>query len=168
VIHYTIHEPAAAPADPMARADATQFVKEGIAWWALVFPVLWLLYHRLWIVLAGFLGILVLIEVGAALAGLGEAAAGWVTIVISLVFALEANNLRRWTLTRRGFVMAGSVSGHDLTECELRYFSQWPDAPTPPAGGAGTSKSPSAPAGAKTSTQGGEDEVIGLFPEAGR
>jgi hypothetical protein len=168
VIHYTIHEPAAAPADPLARADATQFVKEGIAWWALIFPLLWLLYHRMWIVLAGFVALLILIEAGSSLAGLEDAAAGWITIVVTLIFALEANDLRRWTLARAGFVTVGAVSGRDRTECELRYFSQWPDAPVSPASRGGMGKPTSAPAAKKGSGAGGEEEVIGLFPEAGR
>ncbi len=158
---YTVHEPGDAPADPLARAERVAFVKEGIAWWALVFPVLWLLYHRLWVVLIGFLGVVFLVELALLLAGFGEAGAALAALVVQILFAMEANDLRRWTLRRRGYRMIGAVTALNRTEAELKLFASW----------SGTQARPepaplSAPPPAPVSS--GAQEVVGLFPEGGR
>ena len=54
MVTYTVHERNGGSGTLAERADAIVFVKEGFAWAALVFPILWLLYHRMWLVLAGF------------------------------------------------------------------------------------------------------------------
>ncbi len=162
MIAYTIHEPSDIAGTPEARADAVQFVKEGIAWWALFFPFLWLIYHRMWIVLAGYFALVLALQLGFGLAGL-EAAAGWAVIALSVVFALEANDLRRWGLSRHGYRLVGAVSGRDLTECELKYFTGWETAtprPTPRASaGKAEKRTPASPP---------NDDVIGLFPDSGK
>lgn len=169
MIAYTIHEPAEPPADLAARADATEFIKEGIAWWALFVPVLWLLYHRMWLELVGFIVVLLLVDLVLALAGFGNAAAGWSTLVLSLILALQANDLRRWRLARRGFRTVGAVTGKDRIECELKYFAAWPEIPElqeeRPAGGG-----PARQGGGfrLRENRQGDDEVIGLFPDPGR
>ena len=50
------------------RADAVRMVKEGVAWWALLFPALWLLYHRLWLALIGYLALVTVVELALAIA----------------------------------------------------------------------------------------------------
>lgn len=163
MIHCTVHEPAEPAADPVARADAVRMVKEGIAWWALVFPALWLLYHRLWLALIGYLVLVTVVETALALAGYWQVAT-WCALAFNVLLAFEANNLRRWTLERKGYVMTGAVSGRDLTECELKYFSDWPaDEPPMPRPAAAGTQSRTAPA--KPSI---DQDVIGLFPEPGR
>lgn len=158
---YTIHEPDQPPADPVARADATQLVKEGMAWWGLILPLIWLLYHRMWIVLAAFILAVVVLEVVLSLSGLSQAAGIWPTVLTSILFAMHANDLRRWTLARRGFAMVGAVSGRSLAASELKYFRSWPesDAVAVPPAAAMASPSQLAP------RRKGGDEVIGLFPD---
>jgi hypothetical protein len=162
VIAFTIHEPSRVPATLEARADAVHFIKEGIAWWALFFPFLWLLYHRMWLVLAGFAALSLGLQLALALAEL-ESAAVWAGIGLSILFAVEANDLRRWTLSRRGYRLVGAVTGNDRAECELKYFSSWetPAASTAPPQAAGTAIVPRTN---KPPAAGGEDDVIGLFP----
>lgn len=161
--HYTIHEPLPPPSGLAARADATRMVKEGMAWWALVLPLLWLLYHRMWLVLTGFVVALVLMEMALVLAGLSEALGFWAWILFSAVFAMHANDLRRWTLARRGYAMAGAVSGQGRDDCELKYFSTWPEtraAATPPSA---AMAAPNFPAVRRQTED--RDAVIGLFPD---
>lgn len=161
MIVYTVHEPADAPADALSRADAAAFVKEGIAWWALFVPVLWLLYHRLWVVLALYVSAMILLHGGLAWAGVGEATSFWVTLVISILFAVQANDLRRWTLERRGFRLVGTVSGRTLAECELKYFASVVEAAEPVA----TEPPLAAPAPVKPTRPRSDNEIIGLFPD---
>ncbi len=171
VTSYTIHEPGIPDADPVTHAEAVYFVKEGVAWWALFFPLIWLLYHRMWIVLTGFAGVLAALQLGLGLAGVSATAIGWSTIALSVLFAIQANDLRRWTLARRGYEMAGAVTGRDRNECELKYFATWlegaaaqPAHPKPSA----SAKSAASAATAKTPKPENGDDVIGLFPETGQ
>ena len=162
---YTVHEPSDAPADPVARAERVEFVKEGVAWWALFFPVLWLLYQRLWIVLIGFLALVFVLEAGLALAGFGDTSAALCALVVQVVFAMEANDLRRWTLSRRGYRTIGAVTGNNRTEAELKFFSGWQgtqarSAPPAPV--------PAPPPASAQPASAGSEEVVGLFPEGQR
>ena len=122
---YTIHEPDDVVPDLLARADDLVFIKEGFAWLALFFAPLWLIYHRLWLVLLGF--ILVFAALGAALGALGvdATAKAWVSMLMVIVFAYEANDLRRWYLGLRGYHMAAMVSGRNRVDCERRFFNMW-------------------------------------------
>jgi len=164
---YSIHEPEPAPGDPLTRADAVQVVKEGIAWWALFMPLLWLIYHQMWLVLLGVVVLTGAIELLAVLGGFSEAGAFWMSMAFSLVFALFANDLRRWTLARRGYVTSGAVTAGSVTEAELKYFSGWEqgDGRNRPAAIAATLHPGEAGSGGTLQS---EAPVIGLFPEAER
>lgn len=172
MVTYTVHERGGEETDIAARAEKIVFIKEGFAWLALVFPLVWLLYHRLWIVLAGFVVIITLLEVGVMSLGLNEAVAVFTTLALSAIFALQANDLRRWSLERKGFALADLVSAVDRSECERKFFSRWLAHE-----GAGSDPAPQMSAKSpkpetafqdKPSKAGTGDDVIGLFPEPGR
>lgn len=163
---YTIHEPYEIAATQAERADAVDFVKEGFAWWAIFFPLVWLFYHRMWLILAAFILLSVALAAGLSMAGL-QPLARWSLIVLQLIFAFHANDLRRWTLERRGYRLVGTVTGQDLTECELKFFASWEGAETgrdeegqQAAMPEAHRKSPAA------RPQSRNDDVIGLFPDA--
>lgn len=124
MIAYTVHEPTKIT-DPLARADAMAFVKEGFAWPALFFQLLWLLYHRMWWVVLGFLVVTIGLEVALSAYGLSDTGLAWVSLAVAVLFAFLANDLRRWSLRRRGYAMVGAVSGASREECERRFFSGW-------------------------------------------
>lgn len=117
---YTVH---VRPADP-GGAEDTVFVREGFSFWAFLFQVLWALYHRLWLVALGFLVIGVAGEVLSGLPGLPEGASFVIGLGIAVLIGAEANNLRRWTLRRRGYKHVDVVAAHDLDEAEIRYFGE--------------------------------------------
>lgn len=102
-------------------------VKEGFNWPALLFSLLWALWHGLWLVALG----LVLAEVilGTTMRFLG--AGPWIETAIftgvAMIFAFIANDLRRWTLRRRGFVQAGVIAGRNRDAAEVRLFDRNPD-----------------------------------------
>lgn len=165
MITCTVHEKFDADKDVEARAESIRFVKEGIAWWALVFPAVWLFYHRLWIVLIAYLVLVFAIAAGFQAAGAPEPVGGIVTMAVSVLLALEGNDLRRWTLARKGFQLVDVTTGRDMEECERRFFEGWLPGQgrvVPPS--AALTETPAAqPKGAA-----GGDGVIGLFPEPGR
>jgi hypothetical protein len=159
---FTVHEPASLEGRGEAAARRIAFVKEGFSWPAFLIAPVWLVYHRMWLTLLGFLA------AGVGLAGLerwlapGSSLSATIEFALLLLFALEANNLRRWELQRRGYRMRTIVSGRDREECERKFFAGWlAEAPATPAQTVRSSGStppavPPAPSG-----------VIGMFPEPG-
>jgi len=169
VATYTVYERGNSGSDIATRADAIRFVREGFAWLALFFPLLWMMFHCMWVVLLAYVIVITALQGLLALGGLTEVIAGWLALGISVLFAFQANDLRRWTLARKGYVFAGIVTGRNRAECETRFFDGWlanqeqpvsPGSQQPAAGPHEANPSTSTrPSGAA------DDDVIGLFPE---
>ncbi|MEX0852113.1 MAG: DUF2628 domain-containing protein, partial [Bauldia sp.] len=109
---YTVLQPPIRPGDAAPDPMGTLLVKEGFSWPALVIPELWLIFRRMWLVFLLYLGATLLVimidgEIGGPLPGVFLALA-------HLLFALEGNGLRRWTLERRGYAVVGVVQGDRL------------------------------------------------------
>lgn len=170
VITCTVHERESDDGSIEERAQRIVFVKEGFAWWAFLFPLLWLLYHRLWLALIAFTAAFVALGFLAALSVWPEWADAILSFGISVLLGLEGNNLRRWTLAQQGYEQVDVTTGHDREECERRFFERWLEAQegravrAPGTGGAAFAKRSSVPAPA-SGPRGDGDEVIGLFPE---
>jgi len=166
---YNVYEPPEGDdADTLARADKVTFVKDGFNWVALIVPVFWLLFQRMWI---EFIAVLVIIAGMQWAFGPGEAGrqvAGLVTLALTVLFAFEANNLRGWALQRRGYRFVGTASGRDRAEAERSFFTAWlkeqPRRPRSPKQAGEKSatlvQAPLAPQSSDT------DEVIGSFPRS--
>ncbi|MCG7392748.1 DUF2628 domain-containing protein [Microvirga sp. ACRRW] len=157
---YTLHLPRdARPGDPAALEEA-ELVKDAFSWGAFFFTFLWFFFHRLW--LAG-LGVLVLVLAFGALMQLldvHEAAGAVAGLLLQVLIGLEANSLRRWTLSRHGYVLADAVTAADKDEAEAKAFARWL-APRPAA-----LRNPVSTPVPTTSRR--PDPVIGLFPDAER
>ncbi|HUI15059.1 MAG TPA: DUF2628 domain-containing protein [Xanthobacteraceae bacterium] len=161
---YTVYEPPQRRADPLAAAERLVFVRDGFHWWAFLLTPLWMLRHRLWLVLVMYLVIIAALDVALHRAGVSAFVITVVGLLISLLVGFEAATLRRFTLRGRGWRNVGIVSGDDLEDAERRFFDSWvrnasvrrtapPNASTPPP----------APSSAGPAASG----VIGLFPEPG-
>jgi hypothetical protein len=142
-------------------------VKDGFCWPALFVPVLWILWHRMWLTLVWYIAyVLALAWIGRLL---GEDAAGLVALLGAILFALEANNIRRAALASRGFEEIGAAYGTNLEEAEVRFFHALPAAaPTPPPPQAQPETTVIRPSYPPLRDRGGEETVIGLFPEPER
>ncbi len=160
---YSVYEPPVPATDVIARADRLAFVREGFSWVALLVPLLWLVYHRMWIEFV----VLLLVYIGLQLAfgsdAQGQALTAWAGLAISVLFAFEANDLRTASLERRGYRLAGVASGRDRVDAERSFFVKWlPEQEraasiTPP---------PRRETAARTPLPREEgEEVIGLFPQ---
>lgn len=115
---FTVHE---RPADGDRPADVV-LVREGFSFWAFLFQFVWALYHRLWLVAGLFLGLGIAGEALSRALGLPPGGQLVVSVAIAVLIGVEANNLRRWTLARRGYEETGVVAGHSLDEAEVHYF----------------------------------------------
>ena len=156
---FSVHEP---PLQAGAAApDRCVFVRDGFSFWAFLFAPLWMLRHRMWLVLAGYLVICLGLEGAAAVAGASTAIVGLVGILIALWVGLEAATLRRFSLRRRGFTEVGIVSGDSLEAAERRFFEGWRRPPGQSASG------PMGPSMPMNTARQQPSDVIGLFPEPG-
>lgn len=158
---FTVHEPPA-PGEGSARFDRFAFVKEGFCWPALFVPFIWVLWHRMWWVLLGWLAVAVATTLLAELVSGAEAAVGVFSVLFTLWFALEANGLRRWSLEQKGWRMVGVAAGRDLVEAEQSFFRRQ----EPARSAAAPARVPSVRTG--PSARGGSvgEPVIGVFPHA--
>jgi hypothetical protein len=109
----------------MAAAEEMIFIKEGFSWPALVFGSLWLIYQRMWLVLVFYVSITAAAAVLAVMVEAVPLIHVLSQMALAVVFAFEANNLRRWTLGLRGWRRTGFACGHTLMDSEADYFSRW-------------------------------------------
>jgi Protein of unknown function (DUF2628) len=120
---YTVHEPplkSGAPPEP----ERFVFVRDGFSSWALLFGPLWMLRHRMWLELFGYVAVVAVLSILLRLSG--SAGVGWVVwTLLALLIGFEAGTLRRFTLRRRGFRNIGVVVGDDLELAERRFFDAW-------------------------------------------
>lgn len=159
---FTVHEPKGLEGRGFAAARRVVFVKEGFCWPALFVPVLWLLFNRMWLLLLAYLVAVAAAE--AALQASGSVTfAGLGGFALALLFALIANDVRRWHLGRKGYVMRGIVAGGDRDECERRFFADWLEARPAPRRASPTNPTPTASAAPAPHGHG----VVGMFPEPG-
>jgi len=138
------------------------FIKEGFCWPALFIPVIWMIFRRLWIVLA--LYVAAFVAIGAIGERVHPAIPAAVILLGWLWFAVEANGLRRWTWLVRGWRLIDVIEARNLREAEIRYFHTFeervpalPPAPPPVVPEKQAPRLPSIE----------EGEVIGLFPSPG-
>lgn len=101
---------------------APVLVREGFSWGALLFGPLWLAVHRAWIAAVLTLAASVLIVVLAP----GDAATALLTALI-LLLGLSGNDLRRWSLDHRGYLLAQVVVARDELEALGRLLDRRPD-----------------------------------------
>jgi hypothetical protein len=163
---YTVHEPPLRAGADAPDVERFAFVRDGFSWWAFLFAPLWMLRHRMWLVLIGYVVVAGAIEIPVRLSGAPAIAASLIGILLGLLVGFEASTLRRFTLNRRGWKNLGVVSGDDLEDAERRFFDAWlqrrnsrsngPHAPMP--GPAAVAPHRRGPLGS---------DVIGLFPEPG-
>ncbi len=117
---FVVMEPPAADAD--VAADRAVFVRDGFAFWAFVAPVIWLLWHRLWIEAALALAAGVALAAIGETAGLGLLGAG-LSLLVSLFVGLEGPALRINALRRRGWRDGPAVDAGSVAEAEIRYLA---------------------------------------------
>src|ERR1700693_1030640 len=163
---YTVHETPSRAGAAVTDVERFAFVRDGFSWWAFLFAPLWMLRHRMWLVLIGYVVVAGVIEIPVRMVGGPALAASLIGILLGLLVGLEASTLRRFTLNRRGWKNLGVVSGDDLEDAERRFFDAWLQR-TNSTSGAPHARTPG-PAYAASSRRGPlRSDVIGLFPEPG-
>ncbi len=157
---YTVHAPLQSTGDPERDSLRLKFIPEQFSFWALAFAVPWLIAHQLWF------GLVLYLVAGFAVVGIaslfGTAAMLVASIAFNLLFAMEANTLRRWTFSRSNWRMIDVVAGDGLDGCETRFFDRWTGNKAVSAGST-TGQQLSKPPVPQPAAPG----VVGLFSEPG-
>ncbi len=169
---YTVHAPVTNGAGIVAT-DRFAFVRDGFHFWAAVFGPLWLVWHRLWLALIGWIAVTVAIDVGIVRLGASGTAIFLANLLIALLMGFEASSIRRWTLSRRNWRQLDIVVARNWETAERRFFDRWAakqrvindqsavdrgaPPPTRDIPGQAFSRPPPSP----------RNEIIGLFPEPG-
>jgi len=164
---YTVHEPPLRSADPLLSAERIVFVRDGFSFWAFLVSPLWMLWHRMWLVLAGYIVIVAALVTPIVIFGASAIALALVGLFIALLVGLEASTLRRFTLRMRRWRTLSVVSGHDVEDAERRFFASW-SRPTSARREASAAKPPLLPPSSLSAPRAPQrPDVIGLFPEPG-
>ena len=149
-------------------------MRDGFHFWAMVFGPAWLIWHRLWLALIGWLIFFVALQVALVRLGIGPTSLFLADLVVALLMGFEAASLRRWTLSRGNWRQLDIVVADDAEAAERRFFDRWTarqrgfgydrlavdrgaPPPTRDIPGQGFSKPPPLP----------HSDIIGLFPDPG-
>jgi hypothetical protein len=157
--YYSVHAPLGEPVSP----ERFVFVKDGFSWPAFFVPILWILWHRLWLALVWY----VVFVLGVAWIGrlVSEDVASIVAVLGTLLLALEANNIRRIALENRDREEIGASFGKNISEADARFFAAGPEPMDPRDRRAAILSAAYAPdTGPATS----DEPILGLFPEPDR
>lgn len=157
--YYSVHAPAEEPDSP----ERFVFIKDGFSWPALFVPVLWILWHRLWLALVYFIVFVLVVAWTGRLAT--DDIALVVAILGTLLFALEANNIRRLSLERRDWDEVGSSFGKNISEAEARFFATGPEPTDALDRRAAMLRAAYAPERGHAAS---DEPILGLFPEPER
>ena len=155
---FTVHEPPLRKNEATASPVRFAFVRDGFHFWAFLLGPVWMLYHRLWLVLLMYLAGTTAIQVALWALGVSGLVKFTVALLIAVLVGFEAGSLRRWALRR--WTNRGIVVAYNREAAEHRFFDRWSgrlpatDArPEPPV----------LPPGARVPTS--DHDIIGLFPE---
>ncbi len=155
---YTVHEPPPKRFEQASDPERFAFVRDGFSFWAFLFGPLWMLRHRMWLVLLGYVAVTAALEIGFSLLGTTAAATLAAGFLLALLIGIESATLRRFTLGRRRWTNVGLIVADDLEAAERRFFDVWVK-----SGGA----APQAVVESQSRQLAAAPDVIGLFPQPG-
>jgi len=166
---YTVHAPAVADmhaGDP----DRFAFVRDGFHFWAAVTGGLWLVWHRLWLALIGWIVLVIGVDIALRVVGAGSAVLP-ANLLLALLMGFEAASVRRWTLSRRRWRQLDVVVADNREAAERRFFDRWmgrkaQDDLRQPAVDRGAPP-PTRNVPGQAFSRPPQDDIIGLFPQPG-
>ena len=122
---YTVHVPPEFGWSREQLAERMVMVPDGFAVLAFVLPPVWFAMRGLWLALVGYLVVIGVLE---GLLWAVSAPPLWQTLAgaaVHLIIAFEADSIWRWSLGRKGWLEAATVSGRNVDECERRFLDDW-------------------------------------------
>lgn len=96
----------------------TVLVRQGFSFLALLLPVLWLAYRRMWWEVSVYIAFYLVLAVWEP-----ANAISWFLFLASCLFiGIEGNSLYESSLQRRGYRLENVIIARDLIEAESRFF----------------------------------------------
>lgn len=160
---YTVHAPSRGGND---TADRVVLVRDGFHVWAALAGGLWLIAHRLWIALFGYLVAIFALIVTLKFLRVDSASTFAVLFVMAVLMGLEAASLQRWTLSRGRWRQLDVVVAEDRDAAERRFFDRWASGRAAANIDMATDRG-GAPTLRPGTVQGDPHDVMGLFPQPG-
>jgi hypothetical protein len=91
----------------------------------MLFGPLWLIAHRLWLALLGWIIAVIALDLVLRQLGAGSSAILFADIIVALLMGFEAASLQRWTLSRNRWSQLDVVVADDEEAAERRFFDRW-------------------------------------------
>lgn len=121
---YTVHGLWAEGSIARPAADRIVLVRDGFHFWAFAMTLIWLVWHRLWWALLGYLALSIGTVVALSALGVSGGARIIVMLVIALLIGFEAASLWRWTLSRGKWRQLDVIVADDVESAERRFFDR--------------------------------------------
>jgi hypothetical protein len=122
---YTVHEPPLKRYETAGDPDRFVFVRDGFSFWAFLFGPLWMIRHRMWLVLFGYVALAAGLQIGLRQLHVEAGVLAVVGMLVALLIGFEAGTLRRFALARRRWTNVGVIVGDDREVAEQRFFDAW-------------------------------------------
>lgn len=100
------------------------FVREGFDFMAFVFGVFWFLYNRMWLEALYVAVPVILLGAADKQNWLDDTSLAVLNLAMSFIIGAWANDLRRASLARRGYIMSDVVVGEGEIAAQQRYFER--------------------------------------------
>ena len=160
---YTVHQPPLKKYEAAPDPERFAFVRDGFSFWAFLFGPLWMLRHRMWLVLVGYIVIVVAHACRLALCRRVDRRFGLRVVHAGAAGRHGGGNAAAFHARPSQWRNVGMIVGDDRETAERRFFNSWVR---------GETLSPIAPrsrerraAGAAARAASAAPDVIGLFPQ---
>ncbi len=157
---YSVYLPRAWDGTRASLVDQARLVPDGFSFWGFLFPLLWLLWNRVWLAFLLVLALDLALAIAGSRWGIAPGLVGLAGFVLMGLVGFEGRIWLGRALERRGYRLIEVVQAADTDAALHHILAHWADAalaagPTPPPSGTVQS----GPGPAPTSRG-----VIGLFP----
>jgi hypothetical protein len=102
------------PPDATAADERARFIADGFSWTAFLFPALWLIAKRAWL-LGILVGVLQFLLIRLSAVPGGFVAALIMHVALSLLVSLEGPLLVTWRLLARGWTLRSIIPARDIS-----------------------------------------------------
>lgn len=117
---YTVH---INPAQEHAMEKAL-FVREGFNFAGFFFGILWALYMRMWRVAGLIFLVVTILAIAEDLKLVDNVTLAILQVAFSVIVGFQANDWRRSTLARSGYIMSDVVVSDNKLRAQQRYFDR--------------------------------------------